>query len=562
MTLICASILVHDEAAALADAFAARDAGAEMVEFRIDEFFTGDEPERETKSIVRLLARVPLPCVVTCRLASEGGGFSGDEADRIAMLERICNPTAERVADGAGNSVAEHPPRYIDVEAAAFAKSANIRQKVKLAVDHPEQLRDLSTGLILSMHDFDGRPANLHRRLMEMAEEPAAAVVKVAYRARSIRDNLELLELPRTLNRPTIALGMGKFGLMSRVLAPKFGGFLTFASIRPTEVTAPGQPTIRELIEVYRVRSIKSTTKVFGVVGWPLEQSLSPHVHNSGFGAVGFDGVYVPMPIAADSADPEGSYASFKATMLELLHHASLDFRGCSVTLPHKEHLLRLAREERWRVDRAADGIGAANTLVVGAEHVEVLNTDAPAVADEMRAALGALSGKRALVLGAGGMARAAAYALAEAGMVVTVHNRTHEKARALAESFETKFPGRITASVEVPFGGLDAVINCTSVGMVGGGAERELPLDVDTLAKESPRAVVLDSVYKPRETTLLVRAKRLGLRTIDGTGVFVRQAMRQFVAWTGREAPGGSFEAIVKRELSQRESTLESGTP
>ena len=123
MTLICASILVHDEAAALADVFAARDAGADMVEIRIDEFFTGDEPERETRAIVRLLARSPLPCVVTCRLASEGGGFSGDEADRIAMLERICNPTAERVADGAGNSVAEHPPRYIDVEAAAFAKA-------------------------------------------------------------------------------------------------------------------------------------------------------------------------------------------------------------------------------------------------------------------------------------------------------------------------------------------------------------------------------------------------------------------------------------------------------
>lgn len=562
MTLICASILVHDEAGALADAVAARDAGADMVEFRVDEFFTGDEPERETKSIVRVLARSPLPCIVTCRLASEGGGFSGDEADRIAMLERICNPTAERVADGAGNSVAEHPPRYIDVEAAAFAKSANIRQKVKLAVDHPEQLRDLSTGLILSMHEFEGRPANLHRRLMEMAEEPAAAVVKVAYRARSIRDNLELLELPRMLNRPTIALGMGKFGVMSRVLAPKFGGFLTFASVRPTEVTAPGQPTISELLDVYRVRSIRATTGVYGVVGWPLEQSLSPHVHNAGFAAIGFDGVFVPMPIAADTADPEGSYASFKATMLELLHHASLDFRGCSVTLPHKGHLVRLAREERWRLDSAADRLGAANTLALRDTNIEVMNTDAPAVADEMRAALGELAGKRMLVLGGGGMARAAVYALADAGADVAVHNRTHGKALEIAESFGAYFPRRVTAMASASYAGLDAVINCTSVGMIGGGAENELPLDVESLAEASPSVVVMDSVYKPRETQLLRRAKGLGLRTIDGTGLFVRQAQQQSAAWTGRAVEEGLFEGVVRRELSQREAPSEGGAP
>lgn len=555
MTLICVSILVHDEAVALADAIAARDAGADMVELRVDEFFTGDEPERETKAVVRLLARTPLPCVVTCRLASEGGGFAGDEADRIAMLERICNPTAERVTDGIGGTVAEHPPRYIDVEAAAFAKSANIRQKVKLAVDHPEQLRDLSTGLILSMHDFEGRPANLHRRLMDIAEEPAAAVVKVAYRARSIRDNLELLELPRTLNRPTIALGMGKFGLMSRVLAPKFGGFLTFASLRSTEVTAPGQPTIRELLDVYRVRSIKPTTRVYGVVGWPLEQSLSPHVHNAGFGAIEFDGAYVPMPIAADGADAEGSYASFKATMLEMIGHEGLDFHGCSVTQPHKEHLVRLAREEKWGLDPAADRLGAANTLVVRGETVEVLNTDAPAVVGEVRDTLGSISSKRVLVLGAGGMARAAAYALAEAGAVVTIHNRTHTKAKALTESFDASFRGRVTALPDMVLDGLDAVINCTSVGMVGGGAEDEVPLDVEALAKASPGVVVVDSVYKPRETPLLTRAKSLGLRTVDGTGVFVRQATLQFAAWTGHEVPTGLYEGIVGRELSQRES-------
>ena len=157
---------------------------------------------------------------------------------------------------------------------------------------------------------------------------------------------------------------------------------------------------------------------------------------------------------------------------------------------------------------------------------------------------------------------RAAAYALADAGARVTLHNRTHAKAQALAESFDAFFRGGVTASANMPLNGLDAVINCTSVGMVGGGAEDQVPLDVDAVAKESPRVVVLDSVYKPRETPLLTRAKSLGLRTIDGTGLFVRQAKRQSAVWTGREVDAGLFEGIVRRELSQREAASEGGAP
>src|SRR5690606_36932426 len=106
----------------------------------------------------------------------------------------------------------------------------------------PKQERHVRTRLILSTHDFNGRPADLTRKILAMQAEPACAVVKVAYRARSIRDNLELFDTLSERQKPTIALGMGEFGLMSRALAPKFGGFLTFASLRDESATAPGQP--------------------------------------------------------------------------------------------------------------------------------------------------------------------------------------------------------------------------------------------------------------------------------------------------------------------------------
>src|SRR5690606_19726454 len=133
--------------------------------------------------------------------------------------------------------------------------------------------------------------------LLKMHQERAPRVLKIAYRARSLRDNIDLFELLASRDRPTIALGMGEFGLMSRVLAGKFGGFLTFAGVRARGATAPGQQSLRELLDLYRFRSIGPQTRVYGVIGYPVAQSLSPSIHNAGFEALGHDGVYLPLPI-------------------------------------------------------------------------------------------------------------------------------------------------------------------------------------------------------------------------------------------------------------------------
>ncbi len=561
--MVCVPIVMRDVHQALADCDAAREGGADLVEFRVDEFFSGnaesapDEASREMDDIVRVVSQATLPCIVTCRLASEGGAYEADEMSRVAMLERV-GTARERKSWGV-----ERAPRYIDVEWAAFEKSANLRQKVKLAVEHPAQLHEAHASLIASTHDFTTRPADLSRRVAAMANEPATSVVKVAYRARSLHDALELLDLAADAHKPTIALGMGEYGVMSRVLARKFGALLTFASLRGMAATAPGQPTLRELLELYRFRKTNSRTRVYGIVGCPVSQSLSPLVHNAGFEATGFDGVYVPLPIVAVD-DQALAYASFRAMMLELIEHPRLTLCGCSVTMPHKERLAQLASERGWLMDEATHATGAANTLTIRRDtdgHVlaiSVQNTDAAALRDALAQAVGGLGGKRVGVLGAGGAGKGAAWALAQAGATVVVYNRSLGK----AESLVTELRSHIGDSKVVAAAWelleracCDVFVNCTPVGMAGTCASGESALPVDRMQSCGEDVTVMDTVYNPLRTPTLTAAARRGWKTVDGAGMFARQAAAQFHAWTAQDAPVTLFERLVREELARREA-------
>ena len=233
-TRLVVPIMVESVTQAHARAAVAAERGADLVEYRLDNFVEPDQAGA-------LVGGSPLPCIVTCRPTWEGGEYDGNEQDRISLLEHAALP-----ADGGG-------PAYVDVELAAYQSSANLRQKVGLMVSHDDQpRRDVGTGLILSAHDFTTRPADLDRRVMAMAEAPACRVIKATWRARSLRDNLEAFEIIGRRLKPTIALCMGEFGLPSRVLARKFGALLTFASLDDSQATAPGQPTVDELKNLYR----------------------------------------------------------------------------------------------------------------------------------------------------------------------------------------------------------------------------------------------------------------------------------------------------------------------
>lgn len=582
-TLICVPVMVHSVEHALAQALAAAEAGADIVEFRIDEFFAGDleapagGPHRSVLEVEQLIQRSPLPVIVTCRSSDESGGFGGydgDEDARVSLYERL------GVGSSAGHSPAR-PPAFLDFEWSSLARSANIRQKIRLAVRHDDQLRAVTPRLILSTHDFTGRPADLSRRLLAMQDQDAASVVKVAFHARSLRDNLEVFDLLRERQRPMIALAMGEFGLLSRVLAPKFGAFLTFAALRPAATTAPGQPTVSDLINLYRFRSIRRSTRVYGVVGWPVGHSLSPLVHNAAFERTGHDGVYVPLPIPTSSASDQSPLARsdddliFKSTLLSLLEHEPLQLSGLSVTLPHKERLVRLAREQGWHLDDASRATGAANTLMIDRQattpHVRVLNTDIAAAVELLHDALGALGGKSVAVVGAGGVGRTIAWGLAAAGAHVHLLARDARKSQAAADALNDSLPrgaGKIHAAAipaDACLDGHDAYVNATPVGMAGGPDPHGVPFIVCG-ATPAHAPVVFDTVYNPINTPLLTRAARpievpaseggtsesgWGCRTIDGVAMFVRQALAQSRLFTGSNLDHASmFDQLVRDRL------------
>jgi 3-dehydroquinate dehydratase / shikimate dehydrogenase len=520
MTRLCAAIMIADDSDAAAQISLAEEQGADLLELRVDRL--AGEPQQ----VLALLERTGLPCIVTCRHECEGGDFAGPEEERLALFERLCNsPT---------------PPSYLDVEWSRYRASALLREGLARLTSptNPD-----GPGLILSAHDFEGRPASLLRTVADLAAEPACRVIKIAFRARSLRDCLDLFDLLAQRSKPTIALGMGEFGTISRVLAGKFGGLLTFASLTADSATAPGQLTLAEMQDPYRFRRLGPDTAVFGVVGYPVGHSLGPVIHNAGFERIGVDGVYLPLPVAP-------GWEPFKATLLTLLGHESLRLRGLSVTIPHKEHLLRLAREESWGMGADAEMVGAANTLAREADGWVVRNTDVTALRACLEEALGGRQahGARAAVAGAGGVGRAAVAALRGMGAQVTVYNRTAARAEALAAAFDQgDGPAVSVAGLdELAEAGPDLIVNATSLGMRGGPNAEASPIPTALLRAG---VVVLDTVYNPIETPLLRAARHAGCTAIDGLAMFIRQAAGQFEAWTGQRAP---LALMRERSLSR----------
>ncbi len=551
MTRLAVSIMVEAVQQAHAAAARAAEGGADLVEYRIDTF-TGPDCD-----LAGLVDGSPLPCILTCRPVWEGGLCELDETARLKVFERAM--TAGR------------PPAYIDIELAAYQKSPDLRRAVARWVDHPGQVGRADAGLILSSHDFEQRPVDLYQRIEAMVAAAACRVIKLAWRARSLRDNIEAFELLRHGYKPTIALCMGEAGLPSRVLARKFNGLLTFAALEADQATAPGQPTLEQLKTLYRWDATGPLTRVYGVIGHPVGHSMSPAIHNAGFDHTGFDGVYLPMPIPPD-------YTHFKATVGAWLDMADLHFRGASVTIPHKENLLRFVAERGGQIEPLAARIGAANTLTVGDDGtLHASNSDYAAALDAVCNGLGIgraeLAGRRVAVIGAGGAARAIVAGFAAAGATVVVYNRTLERARQLAEAFSAGgdgvgdgggpaggggdaagtdvAPGKVVAA---PLEKLcdcccQIYINCTPIGMHP---------DVDKTpieASAAPRqwgegTVVFDTIYNPIETRLLREARAADCITIPGTEMFTRQAAAQFQTWTGREAPLEVFEGVMRKRM------------
>ena len=270
---------------------------------------------------------------------------------------------------------------------------------------------------------------------------------------------------------------------------------------------------------------INSSSEIYGIIGNPVAHSLSPIMHNSAFQALGLNKVYVAFP--ATNAE--------KA----LIGCRALGIRGLSVTIPHKETVLAHIDS----IDPVAEKIGAVNTLIFDAEKkIHGLNTDwigaNRALADKID-----LRGKRILVLGAGGSAKAIGFGLLESGAQIVLASRTESKVEALAAILQCEW----IHLAEIEKVKAEALVNATSVGMRP--LENASLVPAGSLGKFS---VVMDIVYSPLETRLLREAKNAGCEIIDGLSMLLYQGVAQFEAWTGQDAPVEVMRAALKGAVIQ----------
>jgi shikimate dehydrogenase len=274
---------------------------------------------------------------------------------------------------------------------------------------------------------------------------------------------------------------------------------------------------------------ITGRTALYGVLGHPIGHSRSPEMQNAAFAELGIDAVYVALP-----APPERLAEAIAGA------HA-LGFQGLNVTVPHKEGVLALCAT----VDPVAGDIGAVNTLRRAAQGWEGFNTDAPACLALLEAA-GVGRGARALLVGSGGAARAAGWALVRAGAALRVAARRPEKAREVAEALAPRVAPGVPIPCAVPWDelaaecrGADVVVNGTSVGLAGKPAE----LPGVAFRREQ---VAVDFVYG--DTTFARAARAAGARLVTGEQLLVRQGALAFTLWTGRPAPEAVMTAAVAR--------------
>ncbi len=268
--------------------------------------------------------------------------------------------------------------------------------------------------------------------------------------------------------------------------------------------------------------TIDQHTALYGVVGYPIGHSLSPTMHNTGFSTMGLNAIY----LAFQTKDIEGCVQGMRA----------LNIRGMSVTLPHKSSVIPLLDE----VEDMAERIGAVNTVVNEDGRLIGYNTDAVGALRALNERM-ELSGKRCLMIGAGGAARAIGFMLIEKGVELKVVNRSVERGKALAHSLACPFIRLSELQEQIA----DLLIQTTPLGM---NPEKEECLVPEQILRKD--MVVMDIIYNPLETALLSMARARGCVTINGLSMFIHQGAEQFRLWTGLEAPISVMTRAVEGAL------------
>lgn len=465
------------------------------VELRLDWLASDSERSRFLRWLRRNKPR-RATFLATCRRRGAGGRFAGNIAAQLYWLIQA----------------REAGCLWCDIEIETLRKLPD--QSVREYAVPPR--------VMLSIHDFQRTPPLA--RSIRPPRHGGVDAIKIAAYARTIADSVQLLRFARR-SKDFIAVPMGEVGLPARILALREGSVLAYAPV--AQATAPGQVSLQELKYLYRAHELTRRTRVFGVIGNPVGHSLSPLLHNSGFVARRLNAVYLPF-LVRDLRD-------FLSAVPQL------GIEGFSVTLPHKHHILKYLKE----CDPLAADIGAVNTIEVRRDgSLCGCNTDYVGVLRALEKKL-QLAGSHVLIFGAGGSARAAAFALARAGAVVAICARRERAARELARAVGGDVVPRRALRNEF----FDALLNATPIGMYP-------RTGVSPLAPgELHCRIVMDLIYRPEKTQLLKLAARKGIATVSGVEMFLAQGIAQWEMWTKQRAPEAVMRRAVLAALRSEES-------
>jgi 3-dehydroquinate dehydratase / shikimate dehydrogenase len=479
-----------------------------FLEFRLDYL---EKPLLALPKLKHFLAEnTAVTAIATCRRAANGGKFAGSLAAETEVLSKAAT-TGFHIVD-------------LELESAEALKKGEL-----------QKLRDTGVALIISHHDFAATKDldGIYKRILPFKPD----FIKIVPTAKTLTDNVTLMRFIERMDDHSNIIGicMGDAGIISRVLGLRAGSAFTFAAATSGEETGPGQIAARTLIETYRIDQVDAATKVYGVAGNPIRSSLSPVMMNTAFRRETVNAVYLALQ------------ANKLADLLKLVHE--IPIQGLSVTMPLKQEIM--AHLEK--TDPLSAKIGACNTILRAQDgKLYGFNTDVAGITGPLEKRM-SLRGAKALVLGAGGAARAAVFGLRDKGADVFILNRTPETAQKLARQSGSKTIKK-DALAKTAF---DVIINATPIGMAGYKGAQLLE------AKDLNTKLVFELVYNPLETPLLRLARQQSIPIITGIEMFVQQGARQFEIWTGKPAPEEEMLRVVIHSLRQQaEAVAETPTP
>ena len=432
-------------------------------------------------------------------------------ADFPSMVDIPVILTLRRVSDGGKCTLQEKARRslLIDTMKNGGFSYVDIEDDVKKS-DVEEAAHSLGMKVIRSYHDFDGVPADIFSRVHSLASR--GDVAKIAVTPHNTADVMTLFRINEELKDvPKIIIGMGEWGVATRILYKKMGSILTFGS--NGKAVAPGMISARELKLLYRADQLNDNTGIYGIVGNPVMHSLSPQIHNPGFHKIHYNAVYVPFL--------SESIRSF-LTLAEMLR-----MRGFSVTVPFKVDVVKYL----GNITREVKQIGSCNTVVRVPNMWKGTNTDYYGFIHPIEKEIDDGRIKSALVIGAGGAAKAIVWALKMRNVKVMIVNRTKSKADELARLYGVGSDS--LDNISLYEGKVDLVVQATNMGLH--------PYEDVNPAENfhfSGKEIAYDIVYKPKYTKFLIAAEKAGCPLKFGWDMLMEQGKLQFESFTGYHYP------------------------